>query len=138
MSVQEEPDCFFEGLTIKQREALDLLAENRTSKEIAGSLDVSESAINQRIDTLRQRLGGVSRAELARRYRSSLQGGEPEKTCENLTGENLHLASGKEASLSGRRHGPPGRFHFANSQVFGQGQFVDGAATAGRPQVARR
>ncbi|HRE33538.1 MAG TPA: hypothetical protein PK217_00520 [Sphingopyxis terrae] len=49
---------------------LELLANNRTSKEIAGALAVSEPAINRRIEVLRLRLGGITRHELVRRYRN--------------------------------------------------------------------
>ena len=59
-------------LTEKQREVLALVADNRTSKEIAGLLGVSESAVNQRIEMIRNRLGGIPRGELARIYRQEL------------------------------------------------------------------
>ncbi len=56
-------------LTTKQREVMALVADNRTSKEIAGLLGISESAVNQRIEMIRTRLGGIPRGELARLYR---------------------------------------------------------------------
>lgn len=56
-------------LTAKQREVMVLVADNRTSKEIAALLGVSESAVNQRIELIRGRLGGVPRGEMARLYR---------------------------------------------------------------------
>jgi len=59
-------------LTEKQREVLALVADNRTSKEIAALLGVSESAVNQRIEMIRGRLGGIPRGELARIYRQEL------------------------------------------------------------------
>lgn len=59
----------FEFLTTKQVAVLDHLANNRTSKEIAHALGVSETAINRRIEVLRSRLGGITRHELTRRYR---------------------------------------------------------------------
>jgi Response regulator containing a CheY-like receiver domain and an HTH DNA-binding domain len=59
----------FDFITDRQAEVLDLLANNRTSKEMAFTLGVSEAAINRRIEVLRSRLGGVTRHELARRYR---------------------------------------------------------------------
>jgi DNA-binding CsgD family transcriptional regulator len=58
----------FGFITDKQAEVLDLLANHRTSKEIAHALSLSETAVNRRIETVRQRLGGISRPELARRY----------------------------------------------------------------------
>lgn len=57
------------GLTGKQHEVLGLVAENRTSKEIAWELGISESAVNQRIEGVRARTGSPPRAELARVYR---------------------------------------------------------------------
>lgn len=59
----------FATLTVKQREVFALIAENRSSKEIAGRLGVSESAVNQRIEVVRGRTGFPPRAELARAYR---------------------------------------------------------------------
>jgi DNA-binding CsgD family transcriptional regulator len=56
-------------LTVKQREVMMLVADNRTSKEIAGLLGISESAVNQRIEIIRSRLGGLPRGEMARLYR---------------------------------------------------------------------
>lgn len=64
-----EPGGGFSSLTDKQAAVLDLLANGRTSKEIATVLDLSESAVNRRIELLRTRFGGITRLELARRYR---------------------------------------------------------------------
>lgn len=61
------------GLTPKQHEVLRFVAENRTSKEIAWELGISESAVNQRIEGVRIRAGSPPRAELARSYRQYLQ-----------------------------------------------------------------
>lgn len=58
----------FDFLTAKQKAALDLLANHRTSKEIAHTLGVSETSVNRRIEVVRLRLGGITRQELARRY----------------------------------------------------------------------
>lgn len=58
----------FDFITDKQAEVLDLLANHRTSKEMAHTLGLSETAVNRRIEAVRQRLGGISRPELARRY----------------------------------------------------------------------
>lgn len=71
-------DLYFEvfaGMTAKQHEVFACLAENRTSKEIAARLLVSESAIVQRIETVRSRTGFPPRAELARAYRRYLESG---------------------------------------------------------------
>ncbi|KQM17436.1 helix-turn-helix transcriptional regulator [Novosphingobium sp. Leaf2] len=61
------------GLTVKQHEVLRFVAENRTSKEIAWELGISESAVNQRIEGVRLRSGSPPRAELARAYRQYQQ-----------------------------------------------------------------
>ena len=60
------------GLTPKQHEVLRFVSENRTSKEIAWELGISESAVNQRIEGVRTRTGSPPRAELARAYRQYL------------------------------------------------------------------
>ena len=77
------------ALTAKQREVLALVADNRTSKEIAGLLGISESAVNQRIEIVRARLGGLPRGELARLYRQEYAppertGGPEDETCQKI------------------------------------------------------
>ena len=82
-------------LTRKQREVLALVADNRTSKEIAG-LGISESAVNQRIEIVRGRLGGLPRGELARLYRLNFS---TESADDVPTWQKIHLpdqASGSE------------------------------------------
>jgi len=59
----------FDLLTEKQAAVLDLLARSLTSKEIAGRLGTSESAVNRHIEILRSRFGGITRAQLAQRFR---------------------------------------------------------------------
>lgn len=59
----------FDHLTAKQHEVFALIAEGRATKEIAGRLNVSDSAVNQRIEAVRSRAGSPPRAELARAYR---------------------------------------------------------------------
>lgn len=59
----------FELLTEKQAAVLGLLAKGLTSKEIAGKLGTSESAVNRHIEIMRSRFGGITRAQLAQRYR---------------------------------------------------------------------
>lgn len=77
-------DVFLQ-LTDKQHEVLQLVAENRTSKEIAWSLGISESAVNQRIESVRNRTGFPPRAELARTYRHYRL--EREAACKPVTGK---------------------------------------------------
>lgn len=81
-------------LTVKQREVLALVADNRTSKEIAARLGISESAVNQRIEMVRARLGGIPRGELARLYRQEFSIGDPSQPAEILTvgtWEKIHV-----------------------------------------------
>lgn len=68
MGSQNNQSHEFAFLTAKQSAVLDLLANHRTSKEMAHTLGISETAVNRRLESIRQRLGGVSRPELARRY----------------------------------------------------------------------
>lgn len=86
--MRPDKEALFLGLTPKQREVLDLLLDNRTSKEIARILEISESAVNQRIEPLRQRAGGLSRAQLARAYRANVG----DRTCKKIAGQNFHLS----------------------------------------------
>jgi len=50
-------------LSPRQREILDLVAEGRTSKEIAVILGISESTVNWHLANAFERLGASSRAE---------------------------------------------------------------------------
>ncbi|MFD2578502.1 helix-turn-helix transcriptional regulator [Novosphingobium colocasiae] len=63
--------------------------KNRTSKEIAWELGISESAVNQRIESIRARAGSPPRAELARVYRQYQA--EIDAACNSLTANNLQL-----------------------------------------------
>ncbi|HVD31601.1 MAG TPA: helix-turn-helix transcriptional regulator [Methylomirabilota bacterium] len=59
-------------LSPRQREILDLVAEGRTSKEIAVTLGISESTVNWHLANAFERLGASSRAEaVARAIRSN-------------------------------------------------------------------
>jgi DNA-binding CsgD family transcriptional regulator len=86
-------------LTDKQREVLALVADNRTSKEIAGRLGVSESAVNQRIEMVRARLGGLPRGELARLYRQEFTPEDSEQ--EKITWQKIHLPVGASDGQGG-------------------------------------
>ncbi|MDF1835813.1 MAG: LuxR C-terminal-related transcriptional regulator, partial [Alteraurantiacibacter sp. bin_em_oilr2.035] len=48
-------------LTSKQAEVVVLLSEGRTGREIASTLQISQSAVSQRIETLRAKFVHVSR-----------------------------------------------------------------------------
>lgn len=83
--------ALLDALTGKQREVLALVAEGMTSKEIARKLVVSESAVNQRIEVVRQRLGGMSRAQIARTYRRTSTLVLTIPTSNSLTGKSNQL-----------------------------------------------
>lgn len=110
----------FDSLTTKQRQVLELLAENRTTKEIAVRLDVSDSAINQRIEPLRHRFGGITRAELARRYRDYLAQAQ-NRSCKAFTGKNFQMPSTDSSFQVADRDAQPGRFEFRDSMTFTHG-----------------
>lgn len=78
-------------LTKKQRDVLELVADNRTSKEIAARLGISESAVNQRIEMVRARLGGLPRGELARLYRQEFAPKELILNDSSSTWQKIHL-----------------------------------------------
>lgn len=83
--------ALLDALTDKQSEVLVFVSEGLTSKEIARKLNISESAVNQRIEVIRQRLGGLPRAQIARLYRrqSTLLMTIP--TSKSLTGNPIQL-----------------------------------------------
>ncbi len=76
-----------ESLTSKQLQALALVAQGRTNKEIASELGISVSAAVQRIEAIRARFHGVSKAELGRIYREHCA--EPD--CNEITGNSFQV-----------------------------------------------
>ena len=95
----------FALLTTKQREVLALVADNRTSKEIASLLGISESAVNQRIEMVRSRVGGLPRGELARLYRQSIVERRPDfpqiiETCQKIQVSDSALPGNESAAES--------------------------------------
>ena len=68
-----------------------MVAEGLTSKEIARKLNISESAVNQRIETIRQRLGGLPRSQIARLYRHHNTLLITLPTSNSLTGKPIQL-----------------------------------------------
>jgi biotin operon repressor len=91
MAAKPAPGSTFAALTRKQHEVLALVADNRTSKEIAAELGISESAVNQRIETVRSRLGGLPRAKMARDYRAFVATPEGETTCKQIPWQTIQL-----------------------------------------------
>lgn len=85
-----------------------LVADNRTSKEIAGLLGISESAVNQRIELIRARLGGIPRGEMARLYRQEFAREQTIASTFPPTWKKIQVQSGAPASHSGVVEGPSG------------------------------
>lgn len=119
----------FRRLTDKQHQVLCLVAENRTSKEIAWELGISESAVNQRIEGVRGRTGGASRAELARSYRQyrieCAQSGEdgPGPPCKPIPDKIPQVYARSPATQTVPRNDPEdgegaGRFALADAVTF--------------------
>lgn len=73
-------------LTAKQREAVNLLIQHKTSKEISKLLSVSPHTVDQRIESAKRKFGVASRGELAQAFRSCLPMGE------QLTYEDSHMS----------------------------------------------
>ncbi len=96
MSIQENSTfgLNFDEVTEKQMDVLRLLADGRTGKEIAAALEVSESAVVKRIELLRRRAGGATRAEVVRRFKawqSQSTNQHQDETCKNVAGLFFHL-----------------------------------------------
>lgn len=96
-------------LTPKQREVMALVADNRTSKEIAGLLGISESAVNQRIELIRARLGGLPRGEMARLYRQEFAREQTIAATYPPTWKKIQVQSEAPSSQSGDVEGPSGQ-----------------------------
>ena len=88
--------ALIDRLTGKQKEVLALVSEGLTSKEIGRKLRISESAVNQRIETIRQRLGGLPRSQIARIYRHQHTLLITLPTSNSLTGKPIQLQLGDD------------------------------------------
>lgn len=86
-----------DALTAKQRQVIAHVADGLSSKEIARKLGISESAVNQRIETIRQRLGGLPRAQIGRLYRHQNTLLITLPTSNSLTGKPMQLQLGQDA-----------------------------------------
>jgi len=89
VSQEEQLDNPLGSLSGKQREVLDLVLDRRTNKEIAAFLRISPSAVEQRLQSVRRRLGVQSRADLARTYQTIID------ACAIRTGEKLQVAESR-------------------------------------------
>lgn len=84
-------------LTTKQREALDLLIQHKTSKEISRILGISPHTVDQRIEAAKRKFAVATRGELAQAYRGTLPMGQ------QMTYGNSYMAADSlhpESSIS--------------------------------------
>lgn len=93
-----DPSGIFTALTSKQHEVLALVADHRTSKEIAVELGISESAVNQRIEAVRARLGGPPRARMARDYRLYASENAQQATYKKLPWQRFQLPAAQQSA----------------------------------------
>ncbi|PKB25580.1 regulatory LuxR family protein [Novosphingobium kunmingense] len=101
-----EQTATLDGLTDKQKEVLSLVAEGMTSKEIARRLRISESAVNQRIEVIRQRLGGLPRSHIARLYRRMSTVVLTVPPSNPVTGNSIHLMADADDGQQSAPEGP--------------------------------
>ena len=87
MALEEHHLRAFAELTDKQRQALNLLIQHKTSKEISKLLGVSPHTVDQRIESAKRKFRVSSRGALAQAYRSSLPIGE------QMTYEESHMSA---------------------------------------------
>ncbi|OYZ08233.1 MAG: hypothetical protein B7Y36_17210 [Novosphingobium sp. 28-62-57] len=133
MEAEQKSQSSAESLSEKQREVLDLVVDRRTNKEIAAMLGISASAVEQRLQSARRKLGVDRRGDLARAYQRLLD------TCANSTGGKFQVdqnvnemeavnqqegpdSDGSDASRqhaeAGPAKGPPGRAGNGGQSVF--------------------
>ena len=126
-----KPNYEFNDLPAKQLETALLLAEGLTGKEIATRLEISHSAVAQRIETLRRKFGGVTKHELARLARDELSGlgyasafnfgsaknpTEPvDEACIKYTGRKYHLPNPPEHDDDAIRNLPETELLFSDA-----------------------
>ena len=80
-----------QSLTEKQVETMRALAHGAPAKQIARDLGISESAVVQRIETLRRKFGGPPRHELARLARELFPQEPGHGAYKNLAAKDFHL-----------------------------------------------
>lgn len=77
LAIAKRPSCTPElrlhDISKKQRDALNLLILNHSSKEIARILSISPRTVDQRFDALREKFGVSTRNQLAQIYRTLLE-----------------------------------------------------------------
>lgn len=102
------------GLTSKQIEALALVADGRTNKEIATELGISISAAVQRIESIRIKFDGASKAELGRIYREYEDG----LACKEFTGNSFQVPSSQDFTAEATWDRPASSMTLSDSMTF--------------------
>jgi DNA-binding CsgD family transcriptional regulator len=97
-------------LTVKQREALDLLVKHKTSKEISRILGVSPHTVDQRIEHAKRTLGAATRGEVAQAYLELL------RISEQMTCQESHIDRTGESTDASDPGQPLGGFMLTNPE----------------------
>jgi DNA-binding CsgD family transcriptional regulator len=97
MGRNEHGSDMLSKLTDKQRDAVSLLIEHKTSKEISRILAISPHTVDQRIESAKRKFGVSTRGELAQAYNQWLL------TCQQMTYEESYITGSNknvESSIS--------------------------------------
>lgn len=78
-------------LTERQRQVAELLATQFSLKEIAGELEISESAVNKHVSTLKQVLGAASRRQIVLAFEAMSAAADLPGDCRKPSCRNSHL-----------------------------------------------
>lgn len=103
-------------LSERQTQVLRLIDRRLTIKEIAGELGISETRVNQHIDTLKRRLGANTHRELAARYQEMLARAVSTPLSTSTGGKSQLPADDKPRSSAGGI--AAGEFTFADGHAF--------------------
>ncbi len=109
----------FSRLSDKQKDALDLLLQHKTSKEIGLDLEISPHTVDQRIQIAKDKLGVASRGELAieyQRLRSLCQQTVYEGSYIPKSSNNADQRGGFNAEPPEDRTGPKRTRQYARSE----------------------
>lgn len=98
MLAQSRLQSDFGELTDKQLRVLQLVSQNMTGKEMARELGVSPSSIEQRLRSIRNRFGPLSRHELAQLYAKMNAVAHSPQDCEPACGPLALASIGKDAA----------------------------------------
>ena len=104
-------------LTEKQRTTLDLLSQRLTGAEAAERLGISESAINQRFEKIRLKLGGGTSKSICAKHRNFLDK-IAEKPVENPTAGKFHLPPKADVAEQGAGNDADIQFEIADAMTF--------------------